>query len=650
MTDPNNVSAQEPNPTEFEKQAPPTVTSKTVLDVVKTHGVKKTLIRALKIVKDSGIKNLLSTFKSYTSNEAYYQEWIKECDTLDNADRTAIKAHIDRFTQTPLLSIVMPVYNVNETYLRQAIESVQNQLYTNWEFCIADDASTRPHIKKVLDEYQNEDSRIKLLFREENGHIVKASNSALSLATGEFIVLLDHDDLLSEHALYHIALEINKYPDVDLIYSDEDKINDKSERYSPYFKSDWNPDLLYAQNMFSHLGVYRASILETIGGFREGYEGSQDYDLCLRASKKTSPDKIHHIPQILYHWRAIRGSTALDSASKTYALSASRKAISDFCQSYYPDAKITDANGAAKKYGYHRINWPIPSPQPLASLIIIAKDESQLLQSSLESISRNTEYSPFEIIMAVNSNTPESTMEYLHSIESEHHIKLLECYDTDSDANMYNKAAFKCSGSVIVFLDNKLKIEQHNWLHELVGNATRDTIGAVSGKLLSPEQKIVHSGYLLGGGKDLITASMFKGLHKDDPAYLANAILARNVSAVSCTCLAIERKKFQAVGAFNQSLEIYHDIDLCIRLLKLRYFNVVTPYVELHYPSAETDINHNDILLAQEVDYMKKQWPDILQHDPYYSPNLCKDDGLYRIMQHRNIIKPWNDYLSKASV
>ncbi len=231
-----------------------------------------------------------------------YAHWVSKYDTLDNFDCNAIRAHIAAFASRPLISIVVPVYNTEEKYLREMIESVSQQLYPNWELCIADDASTKPHVREVLEQYGLEDPRIKVVYRQDNGHISAASNSALEIATGEFVALLDHDDVLAPHALYMVAHAINEHPDADVLFSDEDKLDDAGCRCDPYFKPDWNAELFYCQNFVNHLGVYRTSLLRAIGGFRAGFEGSQDYDLTLRATAATS-GPIVHIPHVLYHWR-----------------------------------------------------------------------------------------------------------------------------------------------------------------------------------------------------------------------------------------------------------------------------------------------------------------------------------------------------------
>ena len=273
-------------------------------------------VAAHSIIEDSGQQVVLA--ENQFEGRRDYAEWVRLYDTIDDDDRRAITAAVGDMTNWPLISVVMPVYNTPEAYLRAAIDSVRQQLYPNWELCIADDASTAPHVRSVIEHYRASDPRIKVCYRSENGHISAASNSALALATGGFIALLDHDDVLPEYALYMVAATLNSDPEVDLIYSDEDKIDENGQRFDPHFKSDWNPDLMLSQNMFCHLGIYRRSLIEKIGGFRLGYEGSQDYDLILRAQSLTTPNRIHHIPHILYHWRAIPGSMALASEEKDY--------------------------------------------------------------------------------------------------------------------------------------------------------------------------------------------------------------------------------------------------------------------------------------------------------------------------------------------
>src|SRR5438093_698436 len=326
-----------------------------------------------------------------------YRRWVEAYDSLTDLDRSAIRRHIHRLTNKPLISVVMPTYNTPENWLRLAIESVRNQLYPHWELCIADDASPRPHVRRILEEYGAKDRRIKAVFRAKNGHISAASNSAIQLVTGTFIALLDHDDELPKHALYMVALELNNCPDADLIYSDEDKIDQKSRRYDPYFKPEWNPDLFLSQNYVSHLGVYRTSIVREAGGFQTGYEGAQDWDLALRIIERIPSSHVRHIPRVLYHWRAIPGSNALAVDEKHYVNEAQARVLASHFDRLGLDVEILPAVG-----GHWRIKYPLPQPPPLVTLIISTLNRFDLLHRCVESIYRKTAYPNFELITVDN--------------------------------------------------------------------------------------------------------------------------------------------------------------------------------------------------------------------------------------------------------
>lgn len=292
--------------------------------------LKRKLNTASRILRERGLKGIKTHINykiHHLQQTRAYQKWIKTNDTLTDDDRQKILSHINTFTYKPLISVVMPVYNIEEKWLRLCIESVLRQLYPNWELCIADDCSTKPHIKKVLNEYAKKDSRIKVVFREKNGHISAASNSALEIAEGDFTVLLDHDDELSEHALYFVVNELNRFPETKMIYSDEDMIDENGKRYAPKFKPDWSRDLFYSLNLITHLSAYKTSLLKKIGGFKIGMEGSQDYDLALRVIEEIEENQIRHIQHILYHWRAVKGSVALNLEEKPYAHERARDVI-----------------------------------------------------------------------------------------------------------------------------------------------------------------------------------------------------------------------------------------------------------------------------------------------------------------------------------
>lgn len=627
---------------------------KTVHRMIKIHGLGKTIRKASNIFRVNGVRGALAAYRLYHSIDSVYKEWIVRYDILSDKDRQAIRHHIEDFSHQPLISVVMPVYDIEETYLRQVIESVLNQLYTNWQFCIADDASPSPHIRKILSEYQEQDPRIEVVFRQENGHISESSNSALEIAKGEFIALLDHDDIIPEHALYHVARVINERPDVDMIYSDEDKINEVGERYGPYFKTDWNPDLFYGQNMFSHLGVYRTSLIREIGGFRKGLEGSQDYDLALRCLAKTTNDKVIHIPHILYHWRAIQGSTALEISSKSYALTASRKAIEEYFEENFDGVKVIDAPGAALQFGYHRVLWPIPENKPLVSIIIPTRDQQSVLQTCLDSIAKHSHYSAFEILVIDNQSQEAETLAYLKEIEQQAHIRVLPYDHPFNYASMNNWAVGQAKGEVIIFLNNDTEVISDDWIEELTANALRDDVGAVGAKLLFEDDRTQHNGIILGGGEDKVAAHAFYLHHKDTPSYISQAILTRTVSAVTGACMAVMKEKFLAVGGFEPTLTVaYNDVDLCLKLKEKGYRTIMNTHVFLyHHESKTRGSDHEEKAgpserFIAEKNYMLETWSKDLEDDPFYHRSLDLRFSTHHVSLKRPPTIEWQRYLKK---
>lgn len=604
--------------------------------------------KAWHILLHEGPGGVLRRLKAYCSRQSTsmgdYDKWVEEFDTLSDADRSAIRRHIEQFKKTPLISVVMPVYNVGEKWLRQVIESVRNQLYTNWELCIADDKSPSPHIAKVLEEYAQKDKRIKYVIRKENGHISAASNSALKLAKGEFVALLDHDDLLAEHALYHVAHVINTHPNVDMIYSDEDKVDQEGRRYGPYFKSDWNPDLFYGQNMFSHLGVYRRTLLEKVGGFREGYEGSQDYDLALRVLKLSSHDNVHHIPHILYHWRSLPTSTATSIEVKSYAVDASRKSLEDY---FGKNVTVMRANTQTP---YHRIRYPLPKTPPKVSILIPTRDREPLLRRCVDSILAKTSYPNYELVIINNQSKEKSAINYLRSLASHPNITVID-YDAPFNySDMNNKAAAQCDGDVLAFVNNDVEVISGDWLEELVSYILQPDIGVAGAKLYYPDDTIQHAGVLIGGGTQMvpIACHLSHGLLREDIGYGSRAALAQSVSAVTGACMVMQRKVFEKLGGFDAEhlAASYNDVDLCLRAREHGYRVVMTPFAELyHHESASRGFveGSRDKMrqLRDEIQYMQQRWGDTLKSDPYYNPNLDYLTGDFALAFPPRLNKPW---------
>jgi len=517
----------------------------------------------------------------------------------------------------------MPTYNSNLAWLRSAIESVQNQIYQNWELCISDDASTDKNVIKILKEYSKNDSRIKVVFRKKNGHISESSNTALSIATGHWVALLDHDDLLSETALFYVAQLINHYPDVKMIYSDEDKIDANNVRFNPYFKCDWNRDLFYSHNMFSHLGVYNAELLKSIGGFRKGFEGSQDYDLALRCLEVVGDNKVKHIPRVLYHWRAHAESTALTNKAKPYAIIAGERAINDHFKRTGIKAKAELLN-----HGY-RVHYNLPRILPLVSIIIPTRNGYKNIKKCIESIILKTTYSNFEIIIIDNGSVDSETIDYLNLIKENPKISIKYDDRPFNYSQLNNSAADVSKGELLALLNDDVEVINGNWLSEMVSNVMREGIGAVGARLFYADNTLQHAGVILGLGG--VAGHAHYSLPKGQPGYFGRAILQQNFSAVTAACLVIKKSIFNEVGGFNESklAVAFNDVDLCLKLIEKGYKNTWTPYAELyHYESSTRGRDDTPLKIKRlhnEISFMKKTWGNSLKLDPAYSPNLALD-------------------------
>jgi O-antigen biosynthesis protein len=580
--------------------------------------------KGISLVANGKISDLKNNLLSYEKRASGYQQWICLYDVLTKEDRNAIHQRLIHLIYKPLISIVMPVYNPSEKWLRLAIDSVINQIYPHWELCIADDASPSKHVREVLQEYQKKDTRIKVIFRDTNGHISAASNSAIELVKGEFIALMDHDDELAEHALYMIAEELNNYPNADLIYSDEDKINEQGQRKDPYFKPDWDPDLFCSQNLISHLGVYRTSLLREVGGFRLGYEGSQDHDLALRIVERISDDRIRHIPHVLYHWRTIAGSTALAIEEKDYACEAARRAIESHFERRKIPVKVTTASDNCK--AFHRVEYPLPEKMPLVSLIIPTRDHCKLLQRCVDSILNKTDYPNIELVIVDNQSQEASTLAYLEKLKIEHKVSVIKYNNAFNYSAINNTAVSHTTGDIIGLINNDIEVISSGWLREMVSHAIRPEIGVVGAKLYYGDNTIQHAGVILGMGE--IAGHASKYLSKNATGYRGQAILLKNFSAVTGACLLMRRNIFEELGGLDEeNLPIaFNDIDLCIRVREKGYRVLLTPYSELYHLESRSRISDEDpkrrIEFVQEVNFMQSKWGDVLANDPFYNPNL----------------------------
>jgi len=568
------------------------------------------------------------------NEENDYGEWVRRYDTLTDEDRKKIKSRIDGLPNKPLFSVVMPVYNPPILFFEKAIQSVRNQLYPNWELCIADDASTDPLVRKVIERHCKQDKRIKVIYRTENGHISRASNNALELAHGDFVAMFDHDDAIPEHALYLFAEELNRNPEVDFLYSDQDKIDTNDVRYDPYFKPDFNPDLLRSQNFVDHLAVFRTSIVRELGGWRTEFDGSQDYDLVLRVTERMSPSRIRHIPYVLYHWRAVPGSLAIDSGAKNYAPITSRKALADHLKRLGIQAEVTSQY---PHLSIHRVIYPL-ADEPLVIVIIPTKDGVDILSQCIDGLLNKTDYKNFEIIIVNNQSEEPATHTYLEKLSADPRIRVIDFNEPFNYSKINNIAARAAKGSVLALLNNDIEIINRDWLREMVSHAVRPEIGAVGARLFYPDGTVQHAGVLLGyKGR---AGHMYRYASADWLGYWARGVLIQNLTAVTAACMVLRKELFESVGGFDEEnfTVTFNDVDLCLRIHEKGYRNLYTPYAELYHHESKT---RGLLAFQSEEDYFALRWKPYIENDPAYNPNLSLTSENFALAYPPRVSRPW---------
>jgi GT2 family glycosyltransferase len=545
-----------------------------------------------------------------------YGRWI-EANTPSRRELTALRTRAAGLPSRPLVSILTPVYDIREEWLRACIESVRAQVYDRWELCLVDDASTRPHVWRVLQEYGALDPRIRVERSERNGGIVAASARCLALAQGQFVALLDHDDELAPEALFEVARAIGENPQLDVLYSDEDKLDTRGRREEPFFKPDWSPDLLLSYNYACHLSVIRRSLAVEVGGFRDGFDGSQDHDLLLRATERAR--SVGHVPKVLYHWRKVPGSTAAAHDAKPAAFEASRRAVEDAL------ARRGIAGVATMPSpGVVRVRREIADP-PLVSIIVPTRDRSDLMRTLVDSLESKTAYRNWELVVIDNASSELESVAYLAELGRRHRVVRDESPFNWSAIN--NLGVRSAAGRVLLFLNNDIEVRDGEWLDALVEHAVRPEVGAVGAKLLYPNGTIQHAGVVLGIGA--VAGHAFKHFPGDSTGYFGQGAAIRNVSAVTGACLMVRRDAFDEVGGFDERLRVaFNDIDFCLKLRARGYLNIYTPYATLvHHESATRKALHPP---ADEA-LMLERWRDVLANDPFYSPHLTREHEDYSI-------------------
>ncbi|MEO8672522.1 MAG: glycosyltransferase family 2 protein [Tahibacter sp.] len=566
------------------------------------------------------VESRLRNLHESRSRDAGYSSWVAHFDVLDETDHANLAIAAQKVANGPKFSLVVPVYNTPEQWLRRCLDSVFAQAYENWELCIADDASTSPHVRSLLSEYEQRDKRVHVAYRDTNGHISAASNSALEFATGDYVVLLDHDDEIPAHALYMVAERLQRQPRLKLIYSDEDKIDERGQRYDPYFKPDWNPDLFHGQNFVCHLGVYSTELVRQVGGFRLGYEGSQDFDLALRCIERIDPDQIGHIPHVLYHWRSVAGSTALAGNEKDYTQAASLRALRD-----HFDRTGCGISIEPGKNGYFRPRHPLPATRPSVCLIVPTRDRVNLLKTCVQSTLAVTDYPNFEILIVDNQSSEAATFAYFESLALEPRVRVVHFDAPFNFSAINNFAAEHVDSDLIGLVNNDIEVIHADWLSEMVSHAIRPEIGAVGCKLYYPDGRLQHAGVIVGLGG--VAGHAYQRKPGDFPGQMGRAHLLQEMSSVTAACLLVRREVFEAVGGLDVGLKIaFNDIDFCLRLLSLGLSNIWTPFAELvHHESASRGYEDSPEKIARfndEIRFMQTRWGAALDSDPAYNPNL----------------------------
>nr|WP_303021448.1 glycosyltransferase family 2 protein [uncultured Blautia sp.] len=577
-----------------------------------------TIQKGFRYLKHYGPKEFwIRLHERFEPEEVPYGPWY-EAYVPDEAALEKQRHH--HFEYSPLISVAVPAYRTPEKFLAQMIDSLLAQTYGNWELCIANGSPEDGAMKKVLEEYTKKDSRIRVSELTENKGIAGNTNAALEMARGEFVGLLDHDDLLAPNALYEIVRALDEDRTLDAVYTDEDKVTTElDEHFQPHLKPDFNLDLLRSNNYICHFFVVRRSIVQKVGGFRQEFDGAQDHDFIFRCIENA--EKVGHIPEILYHWRTHKASTADNPASKMYAFDAGKRAIE-------AHLKRTGTEGTVSHtpdLGFFRVKYPVQG-QPLVSIIIPNKDEKETLKACIDSIREKTEYPNYEIIIVENNSTTDEIFQYYKELSQDPRIRLLRWKKEFNYSAINNYGVRHANGEYLLFLNNDVTVITPGWIKELLGVCQRSEVGAAGVKLIYPDDTIQHAGCVIGLGG--IAGHMFVDMPANRTGYLHKASILQDMSAVTAACMMMKRTAFEEAGGFTEKLSVaFNDVDLCLKVRKNHKLIVYDPYVQLYHMESKTrgaeDNKEKVRRFQEEIEYMRCQWIDILKKgDPYYNKNL----------------------------
>lgn len=524
-----------------------------------------------------------------------------------------------------VISIAVPLYRTPEVYLRQMIESVQAQTYPHWELCLTNGSPEDETLCRVIEAYAAADERIRICNLEKNEGIADNTNAALAMASGEFIGLLDHDDLLAPDALFEIAEAIAAYEQEhgsrpEMLYTDEDKVSsDLSEHFQPNLKPDFSPDLLRSNNYICHFLVVAKALQEKAGGFDSRYDGAQDHDFILRCSEQAHG--ICHIPKILYHWRTHAQSTADNPISKQYAYDAGKRAIEAHLQRCHLEGEVS----RKKEFGFFRVKYPVQG-EPLVSIIIPNKDEKETLKKCIDSILEKSTYRNFEIIVVENNSKTSEIFDYYKEIDGRNGVHVVY-WDREFNYSAINNFGIRhAKGEYLLCLNNDMEVISSDWMEEMLGHCQRPDTGITGARLYYPDDTIQHAGIVVGIGG--IAGSLFVGLKRSHTGYMHKESLQQNLSAVTAACMMIKREAYDAAGGFEEKLAVaFNDVDFCLKVREQGYLIVYDPYVELyHYESKSRGAEDTPEKVRRfqgEIEYMRTRWIRILKDgDPYYNKNF----------------------------
>ena len=583
------------------------------------------LIAARKFLKESKAqyvstkKSLIWLKKKLTGNEyADYDTWLR---IMRVSRQELFEQRKTKFSYAPKFSVVVPLYHTPAKFLKDLVRSMMYQSYANWELCLVNASPEDVHLTSLLENWAMRDKRIRVIRLEKNLGIAQNTNAGIAASTGEFIAFLDHDDFLEPDALFCYADALNKDKTIDVFYSDEDKTDEYAAHYFyPHFKSDFNIDLLHANNYMCHFLAVRKSLVDTVGGLNEKFDGAQDYDFVLRLTEHTK--KIYHCPRILYHWRCSNQSTAANQGNKMYAIHAGKAALNAHYKRIGWNARAQE--GAVD--GWYQTKFTLKE-EPLVSILIPNKDHTDDLDVCLNSFFERADYQNYEFIIIENNSVLPETFAYYEKIEKEHDNVKVVYWEAGFNYSAINNFGFKfAKGDYIMLLNNDVELITPDIFQSMLGFCMRPEVGIVGAKLLYNDHTVQHAGVLVGAGG--LADHVFKGIHEDDPGYMGRAISSQDVSAVTAACLLVKRSVYEEVGGLEDEFQVaFNDVDFCLKVRKAGYLIVYDADVKLfHYESKSRgmeDTTERFIRFGNEMMLLNSKW-DILSTfvDPYYNPNL----------------------------